>query len=244
MVQAVRVTFTAMATGVLLIAIGVSCGDGASLTPVSPTEQTIDPKDALRRAVDEALQLESAAFTLEHRTGTTTLFLGLEMSKAFGIVDIPDRLSLTVEAESAYPRSFVGINIVTIEDQAYMTDVLTGQWQQVSQDVLPFSFADLGQTLADIIDALYSPVFVSAERLKDSDTYHINGRIQSEDLSAIVPGAGKGFDVELDLWLQQPRSLLVQVLISGKVVPTDRLDTVRLLTLDDINVPIEISPPR
>ena len=114
--------------------------------------------------------------------------------------------SLTVEAESAYPRSFVEINIVTIEDQAYMTDVLTGQWQQVSQDVLPFSFADLGQTLADIIDALYSPVFVSAERLKDSDTYHINGRIQSEDLSGIVPGAGKGFDVELDLWLQQPRS--------------------------------------
>jgi len=244
MVQFGRWTFAAMASGLLLIAIGLSCGDAATLTPASPTEQTIDPKDALRRAVDAALQLESATFTLEHRTGTTTLFPGLEMTKVFGIVDIPDRFSLTVEAESTFPRSYVEISIVTIEDQAYMTDVLTGQWRQVSQDALPFSFADLGRTLANIIEALDSPVFVSAEKLKDYDTYHINGRIRSEDLTGIVPGAGEGFDVELDLWLEQTRSLLLQVLISGKVVPTDRVDTVRLLTLDDINVPVEISPPR
>jgi hypothetical protein len=237
-------TFAAMATGLLLMATGLSCGDGAVLTPASPTEQTIDPKDALRRAVDAVLQLESAAFTLEHLTGTTTLFPGLEMSKVFGIVDIPDRFSLTVEAESTFPRSFVEISIVTIEDQAYMTDVISGQWREVSQDILPFSFGDLGQSLADIIEALDLPVFVGAERLKDHDSYHISGRIQSEDLTGIVPGAGEGFDVELDLWLEQARSLLLQVLISGKVVPTDGVDAVRLLTLDDINVPVEISPPR
>ena len=241
---ATRLTLAPIASGLLLIGIALSCGGDPSLTEAVPTEQIVGPKAALRQAVDQVLQLESAAFTLEHQTGTTTLFPGLEMTKAYGIVDIPDRFSLTVEAQSTVPRFFVEIDIVTIEDQAYMTDVLTGEWQQVSQDVVPVNFADLGQTLAHIIEALHSPVLVSAERLRGYDTYHINGRIVSEDLAGIVPGAGEGFDGELDLWLDQSRSLLIQVLISGRVVPTDSVDTVRLLTLDDINVPVEISPPR
>jgi hypothetical protein len=58
-----------------------------------------------------------------------------------------------------------------------------------------------------------------------------------------VPGAGEGFDVKLDLWLEHPGGLLLQVLISGKVIPTDEADTLRRLTLDDINAPVVITPP-
>ena len=49
--------------------------------------------------------------------------------------------------------------------------------------------------------------------------------------------------MNLDLWLEQSKSLLLQVLITGRVIPSDDADTVRVLTLDDINVPVEISPP-
>ena len=244
MVKPGRVAFPLLVPGLLLIAVLSSCGDDVSNTPTTPPKPDIDVKNALRQAVGEVLKLESAAFSLEHRTGTTTLFPGLEMSKASGIVDIPDRFSLSVEAESEFPLSFIEIGIVTIEDQAYMTDVITGQWRKVSPDILPFSFAELGRTLAGIIEALHSPDFVSSERLKGFDTYHLTGRLQSEDLAGIVPGAGEGFDVELELWLEQPRNLLRQVLISGKVVPTDLVDTIRVLTLDDINVPVEITAPR
>ena len=233
-----------LVSGLLLIAVVLSCGNGVNNTPTTPPKPDIDVKDALRQAVVELLKLESVAFSLEHRTGTTILSPGLEMSKASGIVDIPDRFRITVEAEAAFPRSFVEISIVTIEDQAYMTDVITGQWREVSPDILPFSFAELGRTLAGIIDALDSPQFVSSERLKGFDTYQLIGQLQSEELAGIVPGAGEGFDVELELWLEQPRNLLRQVLISGKVVPTDLVDTIWVLTLDDINVPVEITAPR
>jgi hypothetical protein len=36
---------------------------------------------------------------------------------------------------------------------------------------------------------------------------------------------------------------LLQVRITGKVLPTDIPDAVRLLTLDDINVPVSITAP-
>ena len=67
--------------------------------------------------------------------------------------------------------------------------------------------------------------------------------IQSEDLSGLVPGAGRGFRVDLDIWLDQAEGLLVQALITGKVVPTDIPDARRLLTLDEFDVPVDITPP-
>ena len=95
----------------------------------------------------------------------------------------------------------------------------------------------------DIIEAVEVPSMAVPEELRGEDTYHIKGRIESQALEDLIPGAGEGLDVELDLWLEQSRSLLLQVLISGMVLPSDDADTVRVLTLDDINVPVEISPP-
>ena len=232
-----------VAAGMLFTALAVSCGEGTPTQGRSPA-QAVDARQILRQAVDEVLQLESAAFTLEHLTGTTTLFPGLEMSKAFGVVDIPDKFRITVEAEAAFPRSFVEIKVVTIGDQAYMTDVITGQWLEVSLGVLPIDLSDLGRTLADIIAAVEAPSHINDELLNGIDSHHINGRVQSQDLAGLVPGAGQGFDVQLDLWLEQSRSLLMKVLITGKVVATDSQDTVRVLTLKDFNLPVEITAPR
>lgn len=231
------------AAGMLITALAVSCGEGTA-TQRKPPDQVVDAREVLRQAVDVVLRLESAAFTLEHLTGATTLFPGLEMSKAFGVVDIPDKFRITVEAEAAFPRSFVEINVVTIGDQAYMTDVITSQWREVSLSVLPIDLSDLGRTLADIIQAVEAPSPVKDELLNGVDSHHINGRVQSQELAGLVPGAGQEFDVQLDLWLEQARSLLLKVLITGKVVPTDSQDTVRVLTLDDFNLPVEITAPR
>ena len=43
--------------------------------------------------------------------------------------------------------------------------------------------------------------------------------------------------------LDRSQGLLQQVLIVGRVVPTDEPDTVRKLTLEDINQPVEIEAP-
>ncbi len=81
------------------------------------------------------------------------------------------------------------------------------------------------------------------ERLRGVDTLHIKGQIASEDLSELVPGAGQGFPVKLELWLDRDQGLLQQVLILGRVVPTDDENTERELTLQDINQSVVISPP-
>ena len=227
--------------GALVVVQALACSAEVGPTPASGPPQ--DPREILQQSVSRLLAVKSVAFTLEQQKGTTTLFPGLEMSKASGLVDIPDKFSISVEAELAFPRSFVEIKIVTIGDQAYITDFLSGEWRQVSPESLPVSFGGLGQTLADIIKAVKAPVLLGSERVGGRETHHIKGTIQSEDLSGLVPGAGEGFTVDLDIWLDQSEFHLVQALIVGKVVPSDIPDARRLLTLNEFDVPVDITAP-
>ena len=225
-----------MMVAVLLVACD---SDGTTQAEFSD----IDPGPAMSQAVAQLLALESASFTLDHLKGSTILVPGVLMTKVSGEVSIPGRFSVTVEAESEFPKSYIEISIITIDDTAYMTDILSGRWNQISADSLPFNLSGLGQTLADIVQAVQEPTVIGEERLVDLDTLHIKGQIASEDLSELVPGAGQGFLVQLELWLDQSQGILQQVHIIGRVVPTDKTNTVRQLTLEDINQPVVIEPP-
>jgi hypothetical protein len=165
------------------------------------------------------------------------------MKKATGVVDIPDRLRLTVEAELAAPRMFVEINVITIGEEAYMTDFFSGQWRTVPLETLPVNFLDFGQTLADIVDAVAGPSFSGVEEIEGRPYQRITGTVPSEALAALVPGAAEGLEVGLELWLDRESFLLSRVLITGPVLTGDVPETVRLLLIDDFNVPVDITPP-
>ena len=219
----------------------MACSAEERPTPTSGPPQ--DLREILQQSVSRLLALDSVAFNLEHQKGTTTLFTGVEMRKAYGVVDIPDKFTLTVEAELVSPRIFLEIGVVVIGDQAYVTDLLSGKWGRASLASVPVNVINLGQTLADITKAVQTPVLVGTERLGGRETHHIKGTIQSEDLSGLVPGASQGFTVDLDIWLDQCESLLVQAVIVGQVVPTDVPDTRRMLTLDAFDIPVDITAP-
>ena len=197
----------------------------------------------MRQAVGQLLALESAAFSLDHLEGSTVLVPGVLMTKVSGEVSIPDRFRVTVEAESEFPKSYIEINIISIDDTAYMTDIFSGRWNQISVGSLPFNLSGLGKTLADIVEAVEMPRVLGEEHLRGVNTLHIQGEVASEDLSELVPGSGDGFPVRLDLWLDRSQGLLQQVHIIGRVVPSDAPNTFRELTLEDINQPVNIEAP-
>ena len=227
--------------GLVIAGLLTACGSEMATRPAVGAGE-IDPRPAIRQAVEQLLALKSASFSLEHLEGSTVLVPGVLMTKVSGVVSIPDRFSVTVEAESQFPKSYIEISIITIGETAYMTGIFSGRWNQVSAAALPFNLSGLGKTLADIVEAVQNPRVIGEERLNGVDTLHIDGEIASQDLAKLVPGAGEGFPVGLEVWLE-PNGLLRQVLIVGRVVPTDALNTVRRLTLDDINQPVEINPP-
>ena len=232
----------ALAAGILAVGLLVACG-GDKASPSRDGAPEIDPGPAMRQAVEQLLALKSAAFNLEHESGTTALFPGVLMTKASGEVSIPGRFSITIEAESQFPKSYIEISIITIDDTSYMTGIFSGRWNEIPTGSLPFDLSGLGQTLADIVDAVRGARVIGEERLNGVDTLHIKGAVSSQDLAGLVPGAGQGYPVGLELWLDRSQGLLQQVLIVGRVMPTDDEDTVRRLTLEGINQPVEINAP-
>jgi hypothetical protein len=189
------------------------------------------------------LALESLSFVLEHQAGSTRLFPGVEMTRATGVVDIPDGFSLTVEAQTAQPRAYIEFSAISVGGQAYMSDVFTGRWRQVSGRALPVNLGRLGETLAAIVEAVESPQRVGDETLDGERTAVIKGRIQSQELAGLVPGAAPGYSVGLDLWVEESQGLLVRVLISGQVMAADVPEAERLLTLNDFDAPVDIVAP-
>ena len=224
----------------LTISLGAT-GTGCASTPTPTPELNVNPEAILDQAIGQLNQLSYASFSLDQLQGTTELLPGLEMSRVYGVVANPDRFRFTVEAQVS--GTYVETDMVVMADQAYMTNFFTGKWEEVSMELLPVNFANLGLTLSAILGSIQSPSLVGAKYLGERPVYLVQGRVDSGDLSTLVPNAAPGFDVMLELWLEQSSGLLVRGVITGQVISTDIADAVRVLSLDDIDVPVEITPP-
>ena len=221
----------------LFLVASVACGG----TPPPTPDPNVDPVIILDQAISQLDQLKYASFLLDHPEGATELLPGLEMNRVYGVVANPDRFRFTVEAQVS--GTYVETDMVVIADQAYMTNFFTGKWEEVGMELLPVNFANLGDTLSAILNSIQTPILLGTEKLGENRVYVVQGWVLSDDLSALVPNAAPGFNVVLDLWLDQSSGLLLQIVITGQVVSTDQTDAVRVLSLDDIDVPVEINPP-
>ena len=97
-----------------LLTLAVSCGP----RPIHTLDPKVNAEEILRQSVERLLVLEFAEFTLEHQVGTTELLSGIKMSKVYGVVDIPDKVEFTVEAE--FNNTFFETSVVVIGEQAYI----------------------------------------------------------------------------------------------------------------------------
>ena len=230
-------------TGALLVVaiFGASCAPEQP-TP-TPTSFPVDPKEELQRTVKRLMALNSVSFDLQHEVGSTSILPGVLMNRAYGVAVVPGKFDITVEGELLFPRSYIEIMMISLEDRSYMTNLINAEWEEVSPGSLPINLGDFGMTLADIVDNVDAPELLGDDRLDGVDVYHIGGGITSEVLKELVPTAGTGFPVALEMWTERQSGMLRRALITGKVVATDVEDSKRILTLADVDEPVAIEPP-
>ena len=228
----------------VLLWAALACSDTAPTTTPTPTPRPVDPQEELKRTVESLLSLQSVSFDLEHLAGSTNLLPGVLMSRAYGSAVVPGSFDITVEGELLFPRSYLEIRMISVGSQAYMTNLVNGQWEEVSPGSLPIDLSDFGGTLAAIVDEVQSPRLLGRDTLDGVAVYHIGGNIMSEVLKELVPTAGTGFPVALQMWTERDTGMLRRALISGQVVATDIAESERQLKLDRVNEPVSIEPPQ
>ena len=230
----------------LLAVILPGCGGLPTATPTEPPPTPTplpDPQALLRRAVDGLLSLKTAEFSLEHEAGTTLLFPGLEMDRAAGVVELPGRSQFMVDAVAALQGTFVEVEIITFDGDAFMTDMMSGKWRAVPVMMVPITLSNLGETLVEILDAMDSPRWAGTADLDGEPAHLVEGSVTSGDLKGLAPAAGTGYPVDLRLWLDVESGMLMQARIAGQVVDTDLPETVRLLRLGGFDAPVTITRP-
>ena len=234
-----RLFLASLALLVLLVSSACSAGQP---TP-TPTHEPVDPREALQLTVERLTALQSVSFDLKHLVGYTNLLPGILMNRAYGSALVPGKFHIVVEGELLFPRSYLEIEMISIEGKSYMTNLVNGQWEEVPPETLPIDLGDFGVTLAAIVEEVQSPELLGHDRLDGVDVYHIGGNITSEVLKGLVPTAGTGFPVELEMWTERETGMLRQALIKGQVVVTDVEDSQRKLVLDGPNEPVTVEPP-
>ena len=108
------------------------------------------------------------------------------------------------------------------------------------------NFDNLAMTLADIIVSLFvEPTFLDPRRCGRLAKYRFGRELCfRRTWLRSYPAAGEGLEVAVRLWLdEKDGQSLKRVVLAGPVLSTDSDETVRRLTLDDLNEPVDISIP-
>ena len=170
-------------------------------------------------------------------------FFGFTFKSMAVEIEAPSTSRMVVEVDAP----FIGtteIEIVAVEDQAYVKLPPGASWTTIPVGQLPFNLGGLGGALAEMLPAAQSAaVIVGQETVMGIETVRVETRVASDDLWAIVPTVELGYEVGLTLWIDSTELELRQMRIDGQLFGDDAPGTQRLLTFEAIDVAVDIQIP-
>ena len=224
-------------TAVILVSCGHSPQPDPTAVPV-PTPTPIDVAALLARSGEATSALKTFRFQLEHsRDGGTPLTETLTVTEADGTVVSPDGVS--VEFAGTLGNFAVRSSLITLGDDSYMTNPLTGAWEQVAREVSPLGFFDPQRGIGSMMTEVMSPSLVE----KSGEAFVIEGDLPVEALEPLLGGLTEGNTVNVRLTIDSDSLFLKQAILDGRVTATEPDGVVRTITLSEFNEQVTIEPP-
>ena len=211
---------------------------GALATAATPSPTPVNPEALLRESGRAMEGLSSFHFRLDHERGGTALLPTLVVDEAEGDVVKPDKIS------AQFVGGFAGFgyksSLVTIGDDSYMTNPLTGKWESVPKEVSPLGFFDPGKGVVTMMSQIAAPILLEA----GEGVYRIAGTLPAEALAPLVGTTVEGVTVGVEVTIGADDLYLQRARFDGKLKETEDPDTVRVITLSRFNEPVAIEPPQ
>jgi hypothetical protein len=227
----------------LAIAAVVACGssdkDAASPTAGTAAAPTlIDPTVVLAESGRLMEATGSFHFLLDHQKGGTRLLPNLTLDEAEGDVVKPDKISAEFVGGSG--GFVVKSSLITVGEDSYMTNPLTGRWETVPKDVSPLGFFDPQRGVSSMMTAVEDPVLKGSEE----GVYLIEGELPAEALSPLVGLVLPGARVSVELTISVDTHYLQRATFGGAVKESELEGTIRTITLSGFGEPVNIEPPQ
>ena len=199
--------------------------------------------ELLAGVVEKLASMSTARLKFVDVEETGAEFFGFTFKSMAVEVEAPSTSRMVVEVDVP----FLGtrqIEIVAVEDQAYVKLPPGTTWTTFSVGQLPFNLGGLGGALAELLPLVQSAAVIAGqETVMGTETIRVETRVASDDLSAIVPTVELSYEVGLILWIDTAELQLCQIRIDGPLFEDDAPETQRLLTFEAINIAVDIQIP-
>ena len=245
-----RVTFLFLSMVVFILLVIAGCSESRSSpsepaaappptsTPV-PTPTPINVDDLLRRSGEATSQLDTFHFRLEHNDDGSTPFSDtLDITEAEGDVISPDSVSISFSGKFS-GRFAMRASLITIGDESYMTNPLSGNWEDVAAEVSPLGFFDPQRGIGAMMTDLRNPALVS----KSDNEFRIVGDLDVVALRPLLGDAAQGGTVRVEVTLDKDTLYMKKAVIEGRATANEPDGVVRTITMSQFNEPISISAP-
>ena len=186
--------------------------------------------------------LSTAKFKMVDEMESGATFFGTTFKSMEAEVKAPDSFRMLVDVVTP-GLGLVKIEMLAVEDHAYMKLFKNAPLVPLFLDHVPFNFRDFGTTLRDLLSAIKDGTITGRESVLDAQTIRVEGNVASEELSSLITSVDSGHAVALTLWIDEAEHTLRQIRIAGQIYDDDAPETTRLLIIEEIDLPIDIQLP-
>jgi hypothetical protein len=232
--------------GLLAALIGAlalaACGGGGGGQEAAATTGPLPAAgEILSRVVDRVATVKSFHFRLEHENGLSPIPLDLKLRTAEGDVEVPGRIQARLDAEAG--GALMRVEVIGIEDKAWMTNPFSDEWQELPKGTTISAIFDPAGGIQAVARSLQDVSVNGVENVGGSDTYLLEGKVDSGVLKAAAPIAEPGLTVTVKLWVDVEDYSIRQVRLEGPFAPGEPANIVRILHLSKFDEPVSIKPP-
>ena len=169
-------------------------------------------------------------------------FFGMTLKSLEGEVKSPDGFKMFVDVENP-SFGFVVIEMTALGEDAFIKFSADAPWLPLPLDQVPFNFGELGPVLGQVLPAMENTEITGRESIGGVESIRVEGDATSEDLADLIPTVDAGHTLRLGFWFSEADHTITQFQILGKILNDDAPETSRLITISNINLPVEIQLP-
>lgn len=224
--------FTALSLVFCSVLSGCSSNNTANMTTA----------DILTKSYSSMQAAKSFHFAMVHDKSGTPISNDILMTKLTGDIVSPDKLQATIDG--TYSSTAIEVKLVTVSGKTYMTNPISGLWEEAPDSFKVLSVFDPGTGVAAIIKGLTDAENLGNEKVGSSQCVHLKGDVLSETLQPLTGTSAKGVKVATEVWIDTKTFLVSQVKLTGKITDSETDGITRTLNFTNYNKNIDIELPK
>lgn len=229
-----------------LLTLTGACGSGPDSDDAIDTGAAREPEisvDELMASAGEKLAAVSTVkFDLTDEKESGGKFFGMTLKSLEAEVKSPDGFRMFVNVENP-SFGFVVIEMTALGEDSFIKFSADAPWLPLPPEEVPFNFAEMGPVLSRALPEVENTEITGRESVGGVESIRVQGDAVSEALADLITSVDPGHPISLLFWFNEADHNLVRLQILGKIFDDDAPETSRVITISEINHPVEITLP-